>query len=206
MARVYGTAPRAPVHCRQYSLHLWVWWRTHERKSDHAAYSKDLQGNALRETYPDLWHIHYFIKTVPKATRSDWSTGAYMVTRLQGTDDSVGLPNVFFFFFFCCLLFSSRRISDLHKNGSCRLGFGLSQQWVLGAVFCMLATNVDLCSFTRVKRRCWSLTCVWNWAEWLVVLKSRWAPLKFQPATTPFASFWKEAVLFIWPNGCQGER
>ena len=36
--------------------------------------------------------------------------------------------------------------------------------------------TLDLCGFTRVKRRCWSLTCVWNWAEWLVVLKSRWAP------------------------------
>ena len=148
MAQVYETAPCTPVHCRkfdrdtcllqnisfrQYSLHLWVWWRTHERKSDHV-YSKNLQRNALRETYPDLWHIHYFSETVPMATRSDWSTGAYMATGLQGTDDPVGLPNVCLI----CLLFSSRRISDQHKNGSCRLGFGLSQQWVLGAVFACL--------------------------------------------------------------------
>ena len=91
MAQVYGTAPCAPVHCRkfdcgtcllqnisfqQYSLHLWVWWRTHERKSD-LAYSKNLEGNALRETYPDLWHNHYFDETLPMATRGDWSTGAW---------------------------------------------------------------------------------------------------------------------------------
>ena len=72
---MYGTAFRAPVHCRkfdrntcllqnitfwQYSLHLWMRWRTHERKSDHA-YSKNLEGNALRESYLDLWHIHSLI-------------------------------------------------------------------------------------------------------------------------------------------------
>ena len=94
------------------------------------AYSKNLEGNALRETYPDLWHIHYFSETLPMATRGDWSTGG-MATGLQGTDNPVGLPNVCLI----CLLFSSRRISDQHKNGSCQLGFCLRQQWVLGAVF-----------------------------------------------------------------------
>ena len=107
------TAPRAPVHCRkfdrdrcllqnitfqQYSLHLWVWWRTHDRKSD-LAYSKNLEGNALRETYPDLWHIHYFSETLPIATRGDWSKGG-MAIGLQGTDNPVGLPNVCLFIVF----------------------------------------------------------------------------------------------------------
>ena len=43
---------------------------------------------------------------------------------LQDTGNPVGLPTVCLI----CLLFSSRRISDQHKNGSCRLGFSLSQQ------------------------------------------------------------------------------
>ena len=147
MPQVYRTAPRAPVHCRkfdrdtcllqntsfqQYSIHLWVWWRTHERKSD-LADSKNLEGNAPRETYPDLWHIHYFSERMPMATRGDWSTGG-MATGLQGTDDPVGLLNVCLI----CLLFSSRRISDQHEKGSCRLGFGLSQQGVLGSCFACL--------------------------------------------------------------------
>ena len=143
MAQVYGAAPRAPVHCRKFARdtclpqnisfrqHLRVRWGSLEGKSDRA-YSNNLEGNALRETYPDLWHIHYFSETLPMATRSDRSTG--MATGLQGTDDPVGLPNVCLI----CLLFSSRRISDQHNNGSCRLGFGLNQQWVLGAVFACL--------------------------------------------------------------------
>ena len=40
------------------------------RKSD-LAYSKNQEGNALREAYPDLWHIHYFSETLPMAIRSD---------------------------------------------------------------------------------------------------------------------------------------
>ena len=64
------------ISFRQYSLHLWVRCRTHERTSGHA-YSKNLEGNAFRETYLDLWHIHYFSETLPMATRNDWSTGAW---------------------------------------------------------------------------------------------------------------------------------
>ena len=177
VAQVYGTAPRAPVHCRkferdtcllqnisfqQHSLYLWVWWRTHERKSDHA-YSKNLQGNSLRETYVDLWHIHYFNETMPMETRSDHgdsSTGACMATGLQGTDDPVGLPNVCLIY----LLFSSRRISDQHKKWVMSARFWSQSAVSFGSCFCMLAANVDLCSFSGVKRRCWSLTCVWNLA------------------------------------------
>ena len=63
-----------------------------------------------------------------------WLIHGGMATGLQGTDNPVGLPNMCLI----CLLFSSRRISYLYKNGSCRLGFGLSQQWVWGAVFACL--------------------------------------------------------------------
>ena len=143
MAQVYGTAPRAPVHCRkfdrdtcllqnisfqQYSLHLWVWWRTHDRRSD-LAYSKNLEGNAS-------WNLsrfmtHSLLKWNAAVGNTWWLIQGGMATGLQGTDNPIGLPIVCLI----CLLFSSRRISDQQKNGSCRLGFGLSQQWVLGAVF-----------------------------------------------------------------------
>ena len=144
VAQVFGTAPRAPVHCRkfdrdtclpqnisfwQYSRHIWVRWKILGGKSDHA-YSKNLEGNALRETYPDLWHINLVKRCRWQHVVARLIHGG-MATGLQGTDNAVGLPNVCFI----CLLFSSRRISDQHKNGSCRLGFGLSQQWVWGAVF-----------------------------------------------------------------------
>ena len=72
-------------------------WRTHERKSDHA-YSKNLEGNVLRETYPNLWHIHTFSEMLPMSTRSDWPTGAWP----QGcrVRNPVGLPNVCFVYCF----------------------------------------------------------------------------------------------------------
>ena len=95
-----------------------------------------------------IWRETRFVKPIPiydtfitLVKRCRWQHvvtdprgGGGMATGLQGTDNPVGLPNVCLI----CLLFSSRRISDQHQNGSCRLGFGLSQQWVSGAVFACL--------------------------------------------------------------------
>ena len=63
VAQVFGAAPHAPAYCRKfnrdtcflqnisfrrYSHHLWVRWKTHGRKRDHA-YSKNLEENVLRD-------------------------------------------------------------------------------------------------------------------------------------------------------------
>ena len=74
------------ISFQQYSLHLWVWRRTHERKRN-LAYYKNLWGNALRETYPDLWHIDSFSETLPMTTHLHLHFREYQrLMRRNGTD------------------------------------------------------------------------------------------------------------------------
>ena len=142
MAQVYGTAPRAPVYCWKFDrdtclLQIFIF------DSILSIFECDggpMRGKVTTHTLK-IWRETRFVKPIPiydtfiiLVKRCRWQhvvTGSH---GLQGTDNPVGLPNVCLI----CLLFSSRRISDQHKNGSCRLGFGLSQQWVLGAVFACL--------------------------------------------------------------------
>ena len=138
VAQVYGTAPRAPVHCQTLTVTpsfckiflfnsiLFIF------ESDGGA----MRGKMTTRTLKILTETR-FVKPIPiydtfiiLVKRCRWQNavtdplGAHMATGLQGTDNPVGLPNVCLI----CLLLSSRRISHQHQNRSCRLGFGLSQQ------------------------------------------------------------------------------
>ena len=154
----------------RYSLHLWVRWSTHERKRDHA-YSKNLAENVLSETYPDLcfflvkhcgWqHVVTCIMTNPRGPQD---------CRVRITQTACRMCALF-------TVFISQNLRPTWKWVMSAMFWSLSAV-SFGICFCMFAANVDLCSFVRVKRWSWRFTCVWNWAEWRVVLKAQRAALR----------------------------
>ena len=141
---MYGAAPRVRVHCqkfdhdtcvlqyisfRQYSLHLWMRWRTHERKRDHA-YQKYVEGNVFRKTYPDLWHLDFLVKRCRRQRVMTESQACSQDCRIRITQPACRMYSLF-------TIFIPHNIGPTWKwVMSAR--FGLNQEWVWGAVFAWL--------------------------------------------------------------------